>query len=237
MPEETPTVVDESQTQDITLEENYNNQALVLQKQVGELQVVDEITFNTMSSIETTAKDNVKALTAHMAGPIADAHSKHKKLTKLRNDLVSPHTEVAKAARRKCIVYAEEQKRIVAEEARKQAEILHKQEEDARLKVAAELEAEGKDKQATQVLEAPAMPAPAVPVIEAVHVKGARKVTSAEIYDVPLLFKSLSERPPVLDEGQLADLIRVMKFNDLARSMGANTEKMLPGLRAVTRIV
>lgn len=165
--------IDQNQAEDITLEENYNNQALVLQKRVGELQIIDEITFNTMASIEATAKDNVKALKAHMDGPIADANAKHKKLTKLRNDLVSPHQEVAKSARRKCIAYSEEQKRIAAEEARKQAEVLRKQEEDARLAVAAKLEAEGKNTQATQVLEAPATPAPSIPVAETVKVKGA----------------------------------------------------------------
>ena len=240
MPEETPVTVDQSQAEDITLEENYNNQALVLQKRVGELVIVDVVTFNTMTSIETTAKDNVKAITAHMDGPIKEAHSRHKKLTQLRNDIVSPHTDVAKAARRKCIAYSEEQKKIAAAEARKQAEILRQKEEDERIEAAKKLEDEGKTEQATQVLEAPAMPAPAIPVEPTVSVKGAREIWSAEITDPKAMFQAFGSGKatmPELTEDQLSQLCTVLKLHDLARALKSNLDAMVPGLHAAERIV
>ena len=214
--------------------------ALALQSQVGELQVVDEISFNKMASIEQTAKENVKALEGHMKTPIEDAHAKHKKLTKLRNDLTSPFKDVAKAARTKCLEYAEAEKQKAAAEARRIAEEQRKAEEEARLAQAEALEAQGESKQAEQVLEAPVMPAPVAHVAPTVSVKGAREQWSAEITDARAMFEAWGTGKaamPDLSQDQLDKLCTVLRLHDLARGLKANLESMVPGLRGVKRII
>jgi len=210
----------------------YEEMALVLKAKADALTVTDIDSANVATSIEKTAKDNVKMLNEHMDEQIKDAHAKHKKLTVLRDRLTSPFKAISQDARRKYNAWAEEEQRKAEEEQRKLDAEARKQAEDLRLKEAETLEQSGKTEQASAILESPVVIPQQAPVREMPKAKGA--VTwYAKINNAQELFKAWGNGTaamPELSDKQLESLVTVLKLNDLARALKGNLSKVLPGV-------
>ena len=201
----------------------YEEMAIVLKGKMESLMVVDTESANLAEAMEKTAKDNAKMLTAHMETQIKDAHAKHKKLTTLRDRLVSPFIAVAKEARSKRIAWTQEEQRKAAEIMRKAQAEAAKQAEEERLAEASVMEAEGDSEGAEAILEAPIEPV-FVPVVEAPKVKGAKELWSANITDCKAMFKALPDSPfmPDLGSDELAKLATLLKLTKHAVSLKTN---------------
>ena len=185
-------MTDESQGNDITTEEQYNQTALVLKKRVSELEVVDQESRERMVSFMNTENDNIKSLKAHCKVQKDEANRVHKAICKKERELIEPHEENRDVAKRKIVEYDEkynaEQERKAAEQAREQARLA----EEARLAQAQALEAEGKKEQASAILEAPTPVAP-VPQPKKQKLKGLKQTWYAEIVDENLIPREYME--------------------------------------------
>ncbi len=216
--------------------EQFESMALVLVEKAGALVVSNLESANIAESIEKTAKDNEKMLLAHMEPQIKEAHARHKKLTTLRDKLVTPFHEAAQQARQKRIVWTQEEQRKAQEAMRKAQEEAMKQAEEERLAMAAELEKSGDKAQAEAILDAPVEPV-YVPQVETPTVKGAREIWGVEIVDCKALLKALPDSPfmPDLTQDELGKLATVLKLSKHAVSLKSNFK--LAGIRVTNRTV
>ena len=207
-------------------EEQFTIQSIKLRNEYQSLEVMDDESFVGMGSYESTAKDAIAAIKAHMKPQIEDAHKKHKKLTVLQKKLVDPFEEVRSGARSKRLEYQQEQARIAQELADKEAAALAEQKKQNDIK---EAELLGTTEDVTEAKTAP-VEKPIVEAAPTVKVSGARKLWSAEVTDIKKLLKGIIE-------GTLsADLVEpnMVLLNCLAVKHKENFN--VPGVKAVSRL-
>ena len=201
--------------------EKYEQQALTLRHKVDSIEVVDNDSFVAVGSIEQTARDNQRLIKEHLNPQITEAHSKHRKLTQLRNRLILPFEDLYTACRHKRIAYQREQEhKAKLEQEAKEAEAKQLAEQ-ARIKQAEKLEKEGKNEQAEAVIDTPIVEQ-AVPKAETVKVAGIRKTYYCEINSIPMLFTAYATEKlaiPELSDKDVNDLARILKLNSLAKAL------------------
>ena len=195
--------------------------------------------YQAVGSLFKTAQANVKGITEHMAGPIEDAHTKHKKLTTLRARLLKPFNELIGDSKRAIGTYSAEQQRIADETQRKANIAAQKVLDDDKLAQAEQAQNEGNSEQADAILEAPTA-AVCVDVggpakIDGVHT---RDKWDVEVYDLKKLFAAYGSGAttiPQLDEKQMDKLISVLQLTKLAGALKSNFN--VPGCKAVKSVV
>jgi len=224
-----------SEEQTTAAEEKFQRTALALRQQVAPLlPIKSDDDFQAVGSLFKTAQANVKAINDHLAGPIQDAHAKHKKLTALRTRILKPFNDIAGDARHAIGSYSAQKQRERAEAQRVAEEAARKAQEEVKLAQAEQAEAEGNKDVADAILEAPTA-AVTVNVVEAPKIDGVhtREKWDVEVFDLKALFAAYGTGVttiPALDDKDMDKLISILKLNKLVTALKSNFN--VPGCRA-----
>ena len=211
--------------------------ALELKTTVDALQIIDTATFEAMQSYKGTAHANIKAIKEHMKPQIDDAHAKHKKLTTLLKEKISPFEDIKADCHGKLVKFQDEQAKIKREAFLKAKREAEEKAEAEQIKKAAAMEKLGKTEQAEEIINAPIKVVIEQPDIETPTVKGGREIYTPIIMDVVLLCRAIGDGSCKVNvtENNLPKLASILGLGKLASAQGINMD--VPGVVVQSKTV
>lgn len=163
-------------------------------EKASSISIIDDAGYQHAAEFLRSCKSMQKEIEGALAQSIEHAHKAHKSLTTLRADTLAPLKEAEQLVKSKMGNYVEAEERRAAEEKRRAEEEARKAQEEENLRRAAQLEAEGRQEEAEQAVDAPI----STPVIKAPPAPRAagtstRKKYSVEVNDLDALVRAVAE--------------------------------------------
>lgn len=189
--------------------------------------IVDTATLTKAADMMLESKRRIRIIEDRFKKPKADAKMAHKSICDLENELVEPYERIEREILKPAIsAYNQEQDRKRRAEEDRQREEQRKKAEDERIKIAAQLEKDGENEAAEELIDAPIeTPAVVIPKEEAPSGISYRDVWKFQVVDDSLVPREYM----TIDEKKIGGVVRALKGETNIKGVRVYCEKTVAG--------
>lgn len=189
--------------------------------------IVDTATLTKAADMMLESKRRIRIIEDRFKKPKADAKTAHKSICDLENELVEPYERIEREILKPAIAaYNQEQDRKRRAEEERQREEQRKKAEDERIRIAAQLEKDGENEAAEELIDAPIeTPAVVIPKEEAPSGISYRDVWKFQVVDDSLVPREYM----TIDEKKIGGVVRALKGETNIKGVRVYCEKTVAG--------